>query len=90
MIQKKAPNLVIAWSSITPRFDTDSPQKHAEFAKEVHARNEGMRALCKKYGVHYIDNANFTKECLGRQGLHPNKRGNATLAGHWLTFLGNI
>ena len=52
--------------------------------------NNKLRAFCDENNIDFIDNSNIDESCLGKKGLHPNKKGKSYMARHFIDYLNYI
>lgn len=80
-IKKKSAFTKIAFSSLITRKDYRNGES------DVTDLNDKLVKFCEENHVDYIDNNNIDDSCLGRKGLHPNKKGKSYLAKNFINYI---
>ena len=83
-IKKKSAHTRIAFSSLITRKD----YRNGEV--DVIDLNNNLRAFCDENFIDFIDNSNIDESCLGKKGLHPNKKGKSNMARNFIDYLNYI
>ena len=79
--KKKSAYTKIAISSLITRKDIRNGET------EVIKLNDKLKAFCVDNLTDFIDNDNIDESCLGKKGLHPNKKGKSYIANNFINYL---
>ena len=81
ILRSESKDTDIVVSSVVTRKDKNG------MPNKVSSLNNGLKTLCMRNQIEFIDNSNLDVSCLGMKKLHLNKKGNSYLANNFNKYL---